>query len=77
MRRCPVRESIPRNRRWSWWLLGLAAVFAGSTGSCIGNIQRELEVLFAPEATENALLIPQSFVYNVFGDFLFKIFHYL
>jgi hypothetical protein len=72
-RRHIVPRSHSHDRRRSGRLLAVASLFVGSTGGCIGTLQRELEVLFAADAFENALLIPQSIVYDIFGSTLFKI----
>ncbi len=54
-------------------LLAVGTVGAGTLAGCVGTIQRELEILFAPEAIQNALLIRGSILYEVFGEFLYKL----
>ncbi|MBN1347445.1 MAG: hypothetical protein JXQ73_32445 [Phycisphaerae bacterium] len=57
----------------SWRLLAAAGLLTGSLGGCIATIQRELEVLFAPDALQNALYVPQSILYQVFGQGLWQL----
>jgi len=68
-----VNENHTRHPRRLWRRLALASLITGSLGGCLGTIQRELEVLFAADALENALLIPQSILYNTFGQVIFRI----
>jgi len=57
-------------------MLTLAILCAGTCGGfydgCSGAIQRELEVLAAPES--NATLIPQSTLVDLFGPQVIKFF---
>ncbi len=69
-----MRQGLSNRRGRSWWVLAAAGLATGSLGGCLGTIQRELEVLFAADALENALLIPQSYVYQMFGPVIFEVF---
>ncbi len=66
----PTRRST---RRFRWWWLTVGTFLPVGLGGCIGTLQNEIEVLFATEVIQNALLVPQSILYNLFGDFFFKI----
>jgi len=68
-----VQKSPSHRRLRAWWGLVLMSMAVGSLAGCLGTIQREMEVLFAPGAMENALLIPQSILYNMFGPSLFEL----
>lgn len=61
---------MAQRRAWRTVLLiGLGGVCFQLTG-CLSAIQREIEVVFAPDVLENALFIPYSVVYNLFGPLL-------
>jgi hypothetical protein len=61
---------MAKRRAWrTLLLLSLGGVCVQLTG-CLSAIQREIEVVFAPEVLENALFIPYSVVYNLFGPLL-------
>jgi hypothetical protein len=63
-----------RSRRWgSWSVLVLATLTIGYQLSCIGVLQNEIEVMFAPWAGFTPYLIPFSTLYNVFGSVIWKV----
>jgi len=75
----PCREEMPmknaRFRRFQvWCMVVLSTMILGYQASCatsiMGALQNEIEVLLAPEADATYLLIPNSFLYNVFGNAL-------
>lgn len=57
----------------SWSMAAMVGLIVGSLGGCPATLQRELEILFAADATQNALMIPQSALYKILGDALFAI----
>lgn len=61
------------SRRFRWWWLTTGSLLPVGLGGCIGTLQDEIEVLFATEVIQNALLVPQSILYNLFGSFLFNL----
>jgi hypothetical protein len=63
--------------KWMRWTGVVCGGYVIASGGCLGAVARELEVLFAPDAVGNSLLIPQSFLYEVFGTSLFQILHFL
>ncbi len=69
-----VYKSHSTRRAWRRLLCFASVLATGLLGGCLATLQQELEVLFASDAMENALLIPQSIVYNVFGELIFSIF---
>jgi hypothetical protein len=54
-------------------VLVLAALAVGYQLSCIGALQNEIEVMFAPWAGNTPYLIPFSFLFNVFGPVIWKV----
>ena len=57
---------------WIWQVAMLGAGWQLLQGGCVGDIQREMEVLFAPEASPT--LIHDSFIVDRFGLEFLKFF---
>lgn len=52
-------------------IIAVLAALPFQLAGCLSRLQQEIEVLLAPEVTETALRIPDSIVFNLFGNLLF------